>query len=98
VAALVLGSTVSGLSAPATWAATMDVGGTSSATIMAVVNMTGNFGAFLCPIAVGEILKAFPERWGGVLLMLALVSIAGGWFWLLVDPGAHRARNRPAPP
>jgi nitrate/nitrite transporter NarK len=90
VLALTLGTVVSGFSAPATWAATMDIGGKSSASVMAVINMTGNLGAFLCPIAVGAILDTFVERWGLVLLMLALVSIAGGVFWLLVDPATPR--------
>ena len=52
--------------------------------------MTGNLGAFLCPIAVGAILETFPERWSLGLLMLGLVSIAGGLFWLLVNPIAPK--------
>src|SRR5262249_31740723 len=83
--ALTVGTVVSGFAAPATWAATMDVGGKSSASVMAVINMTGNLGAFLCPIAVGAILESFPEHWGLVLLMLGLVSIAGGLIWLVVN-------------
>jgi MFS family permease len=92
--ALSLGSLSSGFAAPATWAATMDIGGKSSASVMAVGNMTGNLGAFLCPIAIGAILQAFPERWSLVLLMLALVSIAGGLSWLPVNPTAHDPGRR----
>ncbi len=90
VLALTLSTVASGFAAPATWAATMDVGGKSSASVMAVINMTGNLGAFLCPIAVGAILEIFPERWGLALLMLGLVSVAGGVFWLLVNPIAPK--------
>jgi MFS transporter, ACS family, D-galactonate transporter len=86
LAALTLGAAVSGFAAPATWAATMDVGRESSTSVMAILNMSGNLGAFLCPIAVGRILHAFPEGWGLVLLMLAIVYLAGGLCWLLVDP------------
>jgi MFS family permease len=89
VLALTVGAVASGFSAPATWAATMDIGGESSASVMAVINMTGNLGAFLCPVAVGAILENFPERWGLVLLMLGLVSIAGGISWLWVNPSAR---------
>jgi nitrate/nitrite transporter NarK len=86
LAALAIGAAVSGLAAPATWAATMDVGGRSSTSVMAIVNMAGNLGAFLCPLAVGAILDAFPDRWGLVLLMFGIVSICGGICWLLVNP------------
>jgi sugar phosphate permease len=83
---LALGAAASGMAAPATWAATMDVGGKSATSVMAIANMSGNAGAFLCPVAVGAILDAFPERWALVLLMFALVSIAGGLCWLFLDP------------
>jgi MFS family permease len=84
--ALGLGAAVSGLAAPATWAATMDVGGKSATSVMAIINMSGNLGAFVCPIAVGAILDAYPERWGLVLFMFGMVSITGGICWLLVNP------------
>jgi MFS family permease len=86
LAALGLGAAVSGLAAPATWAATMDVGGKSATSIMAIINMSGNLGAYACPKAVGKILDAYPERWDLVLIMFATVSIAGGICWLLVNP------------
>jgi MFS family permease len=88
--AVALGMTASGFAGPATWAATMDVGGRSSTSVMAVLNMSGNLGAFLCPIAIGAILGAFPEGWNLVLLMLAMVYIIGGLCWLPVDPDARR--------
>jgi MFS family permease len=91
---LTLGAVASGFAAPATWAATMDVGGKWSSSVMAIGNMTGNLGAYLCPKAVGLILDAFPERWGLVLLMLAVVSILGGLFWLLVSPQAPTGSRR----
>jgi hypothetical protein len=72
----------------------MDVGGKSSASVMAVGNMSGNLGAFLCPIAIGRILDRFPERWSLVLLMLTLVSIAGGLSWLLVNPDSDELGSR----
>ncbi len=86
LAALGLGAAISGLAAPATWAATMDVGGKSATSIMAIINMSGNLGAYACPKAVGKILDAYPERWDLVLIMFATVSIAGGICWLLVNP------------
>jgi MFS family permease len=90
---LALGAAASGLAAPATWAVTMDVGGDSAASVMALANMSGNCGAFLCPVAVGAILDAFPDRWEFVLLMFAMVSIAGGICWLFVDPDQKTGRG-----
>jgi MFS family permease len=85
LAVLASGVTMAGLAGPATWAATMDLGGKSSTSVMAVLNMSGNVGAFLCPVAVGTILDAFPERWSLVLLMFSIVYITGGICWLLTD-------------
>jgi MFS family permease len=93
LAALGLGAAVSGLAAPATWAATMDVGGKSATSIMAIINMSGNLGAYLCPKAVGAILDAYPERWDLVLFMFAMVSITGGICWLLVNPDRARVSS-----
>ena len=93
LAALGLGAAVSGLAAPATWAATMDVGGKSATSIMAIINMSGNLGAYLCPKAVGVILDAYPERWDFVLFMFAMVSITGGICWLLVNPDRRRVSS-----
>jgi MFS family permease len=83
--AVTLAMIVSGFAGPATWVATMDVGGKSVTSVMAILNMTGNLGAYLCPLAIGAILNAFPERWDLVLLMLAVVYIAGGLCWLPID-------------
>jgi MFS family permease len=89
LAALVVGITFSGFAGPATWAATMDVGGKSSTSVMAILNMSGNLGAYLCPKAIGWILQTRAERWDLVLLMLTMVYIAGGLCWLAVDPQAR---------
>ena len=64
LAALTIGITFGGFAGPATWAATMDVGGKSSTSVMAFLNMTGNVGAYLCPAAIGWILDRFPRALG----------------------------------
>jgi MFS family permease len=88
---LALGTTSMGLAAPATWAVTMDLGGSrSSASVMAVANMAGNLGAFLCPVAVGAILDTWTGRWDIVLLMFAAVSGLGALCWTFIDPDASR--------
>lgn len=94
---LALGAAAIGLAAPATWAATMDLGGArSAASVMALANMAGNLGAFLCPVAVGAVLDASGGRWNLVLLMLAGVSLVGGCCWVFLDPQPVQAPRRPA--
>jgi MFS family permease len=87
LAVLALGSASLGLANPATWAATMDLGGgRSSAELMAIANMAGNLAALLCPIAVGAVLDASGGRWSLVLLMLACVAFTGALCWVNLDP------------
>jgi MFS family permease len=92
---LALGAAAIGLAAPATWAATMDLGGVrSAASVMALANMAGNLGAFLCPVAVGAVLDASGGRWNLVLLMLASVSLVGGLCWIFLDPECAGSAGR----
>jgi len=82
-----VGAASLGLANPATWAATMDLGGgRSAASLMAIANMAGNLAALLCPIAVGAVLDASGDRWDLVLLMLAAVASAGALCWAFLDP------------
>jgi hypothetical protein len=60
---------------------------------MALANMAGNLGAFLCPVAVGAILDASGGRWNLVLLMLASVSLVGGLCWIFLDPEPARSAD-----
>jgi MFS family permease len=84
---LALGAASLGLANPATWAATMDVGGgRSAASLMAIANMAGNLAALFCPIAVGFVLDASGGRWNLVLLMLAAVAFTGALCWVFLDP------------
>ncbi|MFO0891797.1 MAG: MFS transporter [Isosphaeraceae bacterium] len=84
---LAIGSASLGMANPATWAATMDLGGGRSASaVMAIANMAGNLAALLCPIAVGAVLDATGGRWTLVLLMLAAVAFAGALCWIFLDP------------
>jgi MFS family permease len=81
-----LSSACAGISAPATWAATMDIGGPASASLMAFGNMVGNLGAYLCPAAIGLMLKLNPNGWSSILLMIAIVLMIGGICWLFLNP------------
>jgi nitrate/nitrite transporter NarK len=93
---LALGAASLGLAAPATWAATMDIGGSrSAASVMALANMAGNLAAFLCPIAVGAILDHTEGNWTLVLAMLTAVALCGAVCWIFVNPDPSPLRSRP---
>jgi MFS family permease len=93
---LALGAASLGLAAPATWAATMDIGGgQSAASVMALANMAGNLAAFLCPIAVGAVLDASSGNWNLVLLMLSAVASCGALCWIFLDPAQRSASAAP---
>jgi hypothetical protein len=64
----------------------MDIGGPASASLMAFGNMVGNLGAYLCPAAIGLMLKLNPNGWSSILLMIAIVLMIGGICWLFLNP------------
>lgn len=74
------------LAMPASWAASMDLGGRYAGTVSAVMNMVGSAGAGLAGV-----LAPFIREWGGggwntVLYVSAAVYLLGGMCWLLFDP------------
>ena len=69
---------------PSVWAACVDVGGSQSGTVSALMNTAAQIGSFLLSISFG----GFVALWGSYDLALAplvAVLIAGAALWLLVD-------------
>src|SRR5262249_2816436 len=67
---LSLGCLFAAMAGPATWSAGMDLGGRWTPVIFGIMNMTGNIGAYLCPIQVGELfdhIEATEASWMLVL-------------------------------
>jgi MFS family permease len=87
VAVLVIsaGSFFAALAAPCAYAMTIDMGGPHVATVNATMNMIGNFGAWLLPIAVPWLLARF-GNWDAVLLVFGGLHVIGALFWLLLKP------------
>ena len=80
-----LGSFCAALASPCAYAMTIDMGGTQVATVNATMNMMGNFGAWLFPIAVPWLLIRFGS-WDAVLVMFGALYVIGALFWLLLKP------------
>ncbi len=73
------------IAGPVAYAITIDMGEKHVATVFSVMNMAGNVGAALFPLAVGYLVDA-TGRWDVVLPLVAGIYVAGGVCWLLLDP------------
>jgi len=85
VAAIALVSFCNDLMMPGAWTACMDVGGKSVGTLAGTMNMMGNLGGFVSPIAIGYIVEQ-TNNWALTFYLTAVVYIIGAVFWLLLDP------------
>jgi ACS family glucarate transporter-like MFS transporter len=71
---------------PGAWGACMDVGGKFAGTFSGSMNMMGNLGGALGPVAVGYILKETYKCWGVTFYLSAAIYLLGGLCWLYLDP------------
>jgi MFS family permease len=69
---------------PCAWGACMDIGGRFAGTFSGSMNMMGNLGGFLAPIAIGYILDR-TGSWHLTFLISSVVYLAGAVCWLLLD-------------
>jgi MFS transporter, ACS family, glucarate transporter len=85
---------------PSSWRTCMDVGGRFAGTFSGSMNMFGNLGGFIAPIAMGYILSLT----GAYTLALFISSgmyVVGALCWMLLDPETRLDRDdaaTPAPP
>ena len=70
---------------PCSWASCMDVGGRFSGTFSGAMNMMGNLGGFIAPIATGYILD-ITGSWSLVFYISSAVYLVGALCWILLDP------------
>ncbi|WP_169976565.1 MFS transporter [Tautonia rosea] len=86
---ITVGTLFFGITGPTTWATTMDIAGSHTAIVFAVMNMAGNFGAMACPVVVGYLFEEIQEsgaNWELVLYLFSVVYLAGAVCWLVLDP------------
>ena len=70
---------------PACWAGCMDIGGRYSGTVSGMMNMIGNIGGALSPLAVGYILTWYPGDWAFTFYVSSAIYLLGAVCWLFID-------------
>ncbi len=86
-----LGSLFLGATGPASWAATIDIGGEQTALVFGIMNTVGVLGDLVCPLAVGHLFSLIEQGgagWNSILLLFAAVHAAGAVSWLLLNPNS----------
>ena len=71
---------------PHAWATAMDVGGKFAGTLSGAMNMWGNIGGAICPLAIGYILKWTGGNWNLTFYVSGAIYLMGILCWLLLDP------------
>jgi ACS family glucarate transporter-like MFS transporter len=70
---------------PAAWAGAMDIGGRYAGTVSGFMNMTGNIGGALSPLAIGYLLAWTSNNWTLTFYVSAIVYSLGAVCWLFLD-------------
>jgi sugar phosphate permease len=79
------GSFFAAIAGPCGYTITIDMGGAHVPTVNSVMNMCGNIGAMLFPLAVPLLLRA-SGNWNAVLLTFGALYIAAALCWLFLKP------------
>jgi MFS family permease len=79
-----LGAFCAAVGGPCAYALTIDVGGMHVATVFSMMNMAGNIGAMLFPLAVPILVRWM--SWSDVLFVFAGIYLAAALCWLAIDP------------
>ncbi len=86
---LALGSMFAAFAAPCLFSAVIEIGGTRTPQVFALVNMSGNLAAAACPVLIGMLFN-YTNNWNLVLVIFATVYVCGAICWLLVNPKRQR--------
>jgi MFS family permease len=93
VVVIAAGLFFTGIAMPGKWACTIDLAAGHTATVFAIMNMSGNIGAWICPKVVGRLFQALEGSggdWSPFLFLIAGVLLAASLCCLALNP------NRPA--
>jgi ACS family glucarate transporter-like MFS transporter len=71
---------------PGSWAACMDVGGSHAGSLSGAMNMSGNIGGAICPLAIGYILYWTNQNWNLTFYLSAAIYLCGILCWMFLDP------------
>jgi ACS family glucarate transporter-like MFS transporter len=70
---------------PGAWAAAMDVGGKHAGSLSGAMNMWGNIGGALSPLAIGYILKWSGNNWNLTFYVSAAIYLLGIVCWRFLE-------------
>jgi MFS family permease len=70
---------------PGSWGACMDVGGKYAGTLSGSMNMMGNFGSAVSPLALGYLMQR-TGSWQVSLYSMSFAYVLAGLSWLFIDP------------
>jgi ACS family glucarate transporter-like MFS transporter len=79
------GSFCAAVAGPCAYTITIDMGGRHVSAVFSLMNMAGNFGAFVFPIVVPWMVRRTGD-WDAVLYLFAAMYFAAALCWLLVRP------------
>jgi len=63
----------------------MDIGGRHAGTVSGSMNMLGNVGGALSPLAIGYILTFTNNNWALTFYISSAIYLIGGVCWLFID-------------
>jgi MFS family permease len=78
---------------PIAWSSAADIGGEHAGTLSGAMNMWGNIGGALSPIAIGYMLDATHNNWNLTFYVSAAVYLTGAVFWSFLDPVTPLSRG-----
>lgn len=82
---LIAGSFFAAVGGPSATSVAIDIGGKHVAKVFAIMNMSGNLAAALCPVVVGWVFSR-TENWSIVLVLFACLYFLAAACWLVIDP------------
>ncbi len=85
VLAIGLGALCNDLAMPGAWGACMDVGGRHTGALSGSMNMMGQIGGIIGPIAVAEVLKVTNNNWTLCIALFSLSYFLGAICWAFVN-------------
>src|SRR5215471_17597805 len=71
---------------PGAWGTCMDIGGKHAGSLSGAMNMSGNIGGALSPLAIGYILDWTNHNWNLTFYVSAAIYLCGILCWMFLDP------------
>jgi len=71
---------------PGAWGTCMDIGGKHAGSLSGAMNMSGNIGGALSPLAIGYILDWTNHNWNLTFYVSAAIYLGGILCWMFLDP------------